>query len=103
MGLLDRALTRPLLALIRLYQLSLSLLIGRQCRFEPTCSHYTAEAIKVHGVRDGSWLGIKRILRCHPWHEGGIDPVPESSDHLHVKRINTTLEADAQSNTTAKK
>lgn len=61
---------------IRLYQLLLSPLLGSHCRFYPTCSHYTYEAIEKYGVVQGGWLGIKRISRCHPWHEGGFDPVP---------------------------
>lgn len=66
-----------LIRLISLYQLSLSPLIGNQCRFYPTCSQYTKEAISLHGSMKGSWLGIRRICSCHPWHEGGYDPVPE--------------------------
>lgn len=63
--------------LIRVYQLTLSLLIGQQCRFFPSCSHYTQEAIEKHGLVRGIGLGSKRILRCHPWHPGGIDLVPD--------------------------
>jgi uncharacterized protein len=63
--------------LIWVYQSTFSLLIGNQCRFYPTCSHYTQEAIEKHGLARGSCYGIKRILSCHPWHPGGIDPVPE--------------------------
>jgi len=66
-----------LLFLIRLYQLCLSPFFGTQCRFHPTCSAYAAEAISVHGALRGSWLAIRRLLRCHPWHPGGVDPVPE--------------------------
>ncbi|HIF75183.1 MAG TPA: membrane protein insertion efficiency factor YidD [Porticoccaceae bacterium] len=71
-----------LIRLITLYQNSLSLLIGRQCRFYPTCSQYTKEAIEKHGAGKGSWLGIRRICSCHPWHEGGHDPVPDNTDYL---------------------
>lgn len=66
-----------LIRLITLYQLSLSLLIGSQCRFYPTCSQYTKDAIAIHGAGKGTWLGMRRICSCHPWHEGGYDPVPE--------------------------
>ena len=66
------------------YQLTLSLLIGNQCRFFPSCSHYTQEAIELHGVVKGCCLGGKRILRCHPWHVGGFDPVPGSQIHSDV-------------------
>jgi len=62
---------------IRGYQLFLSPLLGSNCRYYPTCSHYTYEAIDKHGALKGSWLGLKRISRCHPWHKGGVDLVPE--------------------------
>jgi uncharacterized protein len=65
-----------LLGLIRAYQLALSPFFGQQCRFYPTCSHYAREAIEVHGSFKGSWLAVKRIARCGPWHTGGPDPVP---------------------------
>jgi putative membrane protein insertion efficiency factor len=71
-------LDRIAIKLITVYQLTLSLLIGRQCRFYPSCSHYTQEAIEKHGLVRGVQLGTKRILKCHPWHEGGIDIVPEN-------------------------
>lgn len=66
------------LGLIRTYQLVLSPWIGRQCRFYPTCSHYGMEAIQVHGVWRGLRLTINRLLKCHPFHEGGVDLVPHS-------------------------
>ena len=65
-----------MLGMIRAYQRILSPLLGAKCRFHPTCSRYTYEAIEVHGAVKGSWLGIKRIGRCQPFHEGGLDPVP---------------------------
>lgn len=65
-----------LLALIRIYQYLISPLLGRRCRFFPSCSEYTAEALKKHGVLKGARLGLKRISRCHPWNPGGFDPVP---------------------------
>lgn len=67
---------RILIGLIRVYQLALSPFIGNQCRFTPTCSHYARDAIVEHGALRGSWLAIRRIGRCHPWHPGGHDPVP---------------------------
>ncbi len=67
-----------ILGLIRLYQLTISPLIGPRCRFHPTCSAYMAEAVKRHGVVRGLRLGAGRIARCHPWNEGGVDPVPET-------------------------
>ena len=66
-----------LLALIRLYQLTLSALIGRRCRYLPTCSDYAAEAIRKHGAARGVSLGVARVCRCHPWGQSGFDPVPE--------------------------
>jgi uncharacterized protein len=68
--------TKVLLAFIRLYQLTLSPFVGRSCRFEPTCSHYTAACIAQHGPLRGLWLGVTRIGRCHPFHAGGYDPPP---------------------------
>jgi putative membrane protein insertion efficiency factor len=69
------------LALIRVYQLFLSPLMGSRCRYYPTCSHYTAEAIRVHGFFKGWWLGLKRISRCNPWGGFGIDPVPPKANN----------------------
>jgi len=65
-----------LIRLIRLYQRTLSLVIGGDCRFYPTCSHYSIEAIEKHGSLKGSWLIIKRIVKCQPLHSGGVDLVP---------------------------
>ena len=65
-----------LLLIIRGYQLILSPMLGSNCRYYPTCSCYTHTAIEKYGAIKGSWLGIKRISRCHPWAEGGIDLVP---------------------------
>jgi putative membrane protein insertion efficiency factor len=68
--------------LIRMYQLTLSPMLGPRCRFYPSCSQYGIEAMDKHGALHGSWLTIKRIGRCHPFHEGGFDPVP-CPKHLH--------------------
>lgn len=65
------------LALIRLYQLTLSPWIGQSCRFEPSCSRYTATCVERFGALRGSWLGLRRILRCHPFNPGGYDPPPQ--------------------------
>lgn len=64
------------LAMIRLYQLTLSRALPSSCRYEPSCSHYTYEAIQKYGFIKGGWLGLKRIGRCHPLSPGGYDPVP---------------------------
>ena len=68
-----------LIALIRIYQLFVSPLLGNHCRFYTSCSQYAREAIEQYGVLRGGWLAIRRLLRCHPWHPGGVDPVPEPS------------------------
>jgi len=65
-----------LLAMIRMYQLFLSPMLGQHCRFTPSCSQYTREAIEKYGAARGTWLGVKRILRCQPFCKGGHDPVP---------------------------
>ncbi|WP_210396522.1 membrane protein insertion efficiency factor YidD [Motiliproteus sediminis] len=69
-----------LIMLIRGYQLLVSPFLGNNCRFYPSCSAYVIEAIEVHGVVRGLWLGLRRILRCHPYCDGGIDPVPSKTD-----------------------
>ena len=70
-------LPRQLLAApVRGYRLLLKPWLGNACRFEPTCSAYVLLALDRHGAIGGSWLGTKRLLRCHPWCDGGIDPVP---------------------------
>jgi hypothetical protein len=61
---------------IRCYQLALSPLLGPACRFYPSCSQYALEAVARFGVLRGAWLAAARLARCHPWHEGGYDPVP---------------------------
>ncbi len=75
--------SRMLIGLVRLYQAALSPLLGRSCRFEPSCSSYYIEAVRSHGAWTGSWLGLRRLCRCHPFHAGGYDPVPDS---LNPKR-----------------
>ena len=72
--------------LIWVYRHTLSAMMGRQCRFEPTCSAYADEAIRRHGALRGSWLAIKRIGRCHPWEGMGYDPVPRDLDPPNGKR-----------------
>jgi putative membrane protein insertion efficiency factor len=67
---------RLLMLLIRVYQQTLSRLLGPVCRFEPSCSRYTHECLRLHGAAKGSYLGFRRIIRCHPFHRGGYDPPP---------------------------
>ncbi|PXX95358.1 MULTISPECIES: membrane protein insertion efficiency factor YidD [Halomonas] len=74
--LLGRALGLVMVGLVRVYQYLISPLLGPRCRFWPSCSHYTVEAIRVHGPFKGGWLAARRIVRCHPGSDGGIDPVP---------------------------
>lgn len=62
-----------LIGAARVYQWTLSPLVGRQCRFEPTCSNYFIEAVRKYGAIRGAWRGMKRIGRCHPWNPGGVD------------------------------
>lgn len=67
------------IAIIRVYQICISPLLGPHCRFTPTCSQYAIEAINLHGIIKGTFLSIKRISKCHPFHDGGYDPVPSKS------------------------
>lgn len=66
-----------LMSIIKFYQKAISPLTPPSCRFHPTCSNYGLEAIETHGALKGSWLAIRRISKCHPFHEGGYDPVPD--------------------------
>lgn len=79
---LKQLLISPFVLIIRFYQLFISPLLGPRCRFYPSCSHYSLEALRTHGLFKGSWLSLKRISRCHPGNEGGIDLVP-GTEHLH--------------------
>jgi hypothetical protein len=69
-------LAKLLIWLVRAYQLAISPFLPPSCRFHPTCSEYALEALRRHGAGKGTWLAIRRISRCHPWHPGGHDPVP---------------------------
>ncbi|MCH7773888.1 MAG: membrane protein insertion efficiency factor YidD [Bacteroidetes bacterium] len=71
-----KTITFPFIIVIKLYQVLISPLFPSSCRYMPTCSHYTVEALKKHGLFKGGWLGIKRISKCHPWGGSGHDPVP---------------------------
>ena len=65
-----------LILLISAYRLCLSPMLGRSCRFHPSCSEYAIEALQRHGPLKGFWLALRRVGSCHPWHDGGYDPVP---------------------------
>ncbi|OZN25089.1 membrane protein insertion efficiency factor YidD [Actinobacillus seminis] len=71
---------------VRFYQVVISPIIGPRCRFTPTCSCYALEALKIHGVAKGSWLTVKRILKCHPLNAGGYDPVPPNINNKKEKK-----------------
>jgi putative membrane protein insertion efficiency factor len=76
------AATKSLIFCIHIYQYSFTALFGNCCRFTPSCSSFSIQALHSHGVLKGSFLSIKRIFSCHPWHKGGIDLVPENkNDH----------------------
>ncbi len=79
---MKKVLSSVLILLVRFYQLSISPLLGSNCRHTPTCSQYMINAIREWGALKGGWLGIKRIARCHPWGTSGYDPVPKKSEIL---------------------
>ncbi len=79
MAAIETLVQRSLIGLIQIYRSWISPLYGPTCRFQPTCSHYALEAIARFGPGRGSWLALKRILRCHPLQAGGYDPVPEKT------------------------
>lgn len=66
-----------LVVIVKVYQYLLSPFLGNHCRYHPSCSSYAIEALQTHGSMRGLWMALKRVSRCHPWHEGGYDPVPE--------------------------
>src|ERR1035437_2091026 len=78
-GRLSRA-ARSLLLAVRVYQAFFSALMPSACKFYPSCSHYAAEAVRIHGARRGSWLALRRVSRCHPFTRGGVDLVPDAAD-----------------------
>lgn len=89
-------LTLILIGLIRGYQLTISPMLGDVCRYYPTCSHFGLEAIRSHGSIKGSLLAAWRILRCHPWAAGGVDPVPVPGTWRNPKVIELSTNEDGQ-------
>lgn len=83
---------RGLMALVRGYRFFLSPWLGSACRFEPTCSVYSLQALERHGALAGSYLTMARLARCHPWCEGGCDAVPEKPPRLFTRLTSTTSE-----------
>ena len=73
--MIKKFLTNFVVSLITFYKYLISPLLGNNCRYLPTCSEYTKEAVKKFGIISGVWLGLKRIIRCHPWGKGGYDPI----------------------------
>jgi hypothetical protein len=82
-NLISKAIAKLLIGVVRVYQVTISPWLGQSCRYQPTCSHYMVEAIREWGPLKGSWLGIKRIGRCHPWGGEGYDPVPKNENKQH--------------------
>jgi putative membrane protein insertion efficiency factor len=83
---------RLLMALVRAYRLLLSPWLGSACRFEPTCSLYALDALRQHGAAAGSYLTVARLVRCHPWCEGGHDPVPADKPRIFTALISSPPE-----------
>lgn len=86
MKLIQKILTFPFIILVRFYQAAISPYTPNSCRYQPTCSHYTVEALQKHGLLTGGWLAIKRIASCHPWGGSGFDPVP-TKEELKTKNL----------------
>jgi uncharacterized protein len=98
---MSRPVTTLLMGLVKAYRLLLSAHMGGACRFTPTCSQYALQALDAHGAAQGAYLTLKRLARCHPWCEGGHDPVPAGA---HAKKPNQqTLFTGLLSSPTEKK
>ena len=79
--------SKILILFIKFYQYAISPMLVSHCRFTPTCSEYAMEAIDRFGAVSGSWMALRRLLRCHPFHAGGLDPVPEQPPHKHNVKV----------------
>nr|CAC86910.1 hypothetical protein [Pseudomonas putida] len=86
-----KLLTAVMVGCIRVYQYTISPLLGPRCRFWPSCSSYTIEAIQVHGPFKGGWMAVKRIVKCHPGSPGGMDPVPGGRSERSAVKMTTAL------------
>ncbi len=88
--------TRVLMRVIGVYRRRVSPFLGKNCRYYPTCSSYTIEALELYGFWRGLWLGVRRVGRCHPFHEGGVDPVPtlgqQRRDDSGIQAVGTPKE-----------
>jgi len=91
---LKKLLSALLIGLVNIYRYLISPVIGPRCRFHPTCSSYMIEAIQRHGPIKGTWLGLKRLGRCHPYNDGGYDPVPEHDCKAHPNTEKTEKKQD---------
>lgn len=100
---MNQGLSRVLLGLLWLYRYLLSPWLGRNCRFEPSCSQYAVEAIQIHGPGFGAYLALKRVIRCAPWSRGGYDPVPAHVSHGDHTVTNTQHTCCSPSSDTKKK
>jgi putative membrane protein insertion efficiency factor len=80
---------RALMGLVRAYRFALKPWLGNACRFEPSCSAYALQALERHGAAAGSALSVARLLRCHPWCDGGFDPVPEHAGRLFTRLLSS--------------
>lgn len=86
-----------IIGFIKVWRAVISPLYGEVCKFHPTCSAYGLEAVQLHGAARGSWLTIRRILRCHPWQQGGIDPVPGSEYEAQIRNDQRRNDTDSMS------
>lgn len=76
---------RIAIGLLRIYRYLLSPMLGPRCRFLPSCSEYAIQALHTHGAMHGGWLSARRLCKCHPWHPGGFDPVPDPAGHPEAR------------------